>query len=114
MATVDIPVLVGSTLTQPFEVPILLQITEDAKPPKGYGMFRIMNPKDGDKRVVWNNDSLGEIQAAKQMFDDLKHEGLQPYKVGKGAKPTSEVMEEFDPMAEEVVFLPKHTLLAGG
>jgi len=81
--------------------------------PKGHGMFRIMTAKDGDKRVVWNCAVLQEISAARKMFMDCVKEGLVPYRVGTDGKPTSEVMDEFDPEAEEVVFLPVR-LVRGG
>ena len=116
MSTViDIPALVNSPLTQPFTVPEGLTVTTSSKAPPRHGMFRIMNFKDGDKRVVWNRDSLAEIQAAKEMFDQLKDkENLRPYRVGTGGKASAEIMEEFDPMAEEVIFLPGKQLVAGG
>ena len=77
-------------------------------------MFQIMNFKDGDKRVVWDSGSLAEIQAAKEMFDNLRKEGLMPFRVGVGGKASAEEMTEFDPLAEQVLFLPGKRLVAGG
>ena len=78
-----------------------------------YGMFRVLTRLDGDKRVIWNRLSLPEIEAARQMFDDLIKKGLAAFKVGaKGAR-TNEVMKEFDPSAEEVIFIPVKALCPG-
>ena len=35
------------------------------------GCFRIMTPKDGDKRVTWIRTIMAEVKAAKKMFMDL-------------------------------------------
>lgn len=96
-------------------VPDGLTILDDpaARPPAGCGVFRVMTPKDGDKRVVWDSRSFAQIQEAKTMFDELVAQGLVPYRVGVNGKATSEVMDEFDPYAEEVIFLPV-AMVAGG
>lgn len=94
-------------------VPDSLQVTQAAKPPEGHGMFRFLSPKSGDDRVVWNRFSLTEIQDARQMFNDLVDKGLVPYRVGTDGRATSEVMDQFDPQAEEVIFLPV-AMVAGG
>ena len=79
----EVPVVQGSNLKTQIEIPYTLLVTSDnVKPRKGYGIFRILNPKDGDKRVVWNSDVLAEIRDAKKMFDDLVASGLVPYRVG--------------------------------
>lgn len=83
------------------------EITEDM------GCFRILSPKDGDKRVVWCRKVLAEIKAAKQMFMDLLHLGMIPYKVGVDGKATSEEMQKFDPTAEEVIFMPLKAIRGG-
>ena len=75
--------------------------------------FRILTVKDGDKRVVWNRKSIPEINAAKRLFDELKNEGLVPFKVGIDGEATSEEIELFDASAEEVIFLPMK-MVAGG
>lgn len=80
-------------------------------------VFRIMTAKDGDKRVVWDCRDLDQIADAKTMFDDCIEQGLVPYRVDFNGKVTSEVMDEFDPDAEEVIFLPvskKLGLVTGG
>ena len=110
---VEVPIISGSTLTVQVAIPKPLRVLEGAVPPPNHGVLHIMNPKDGDKRVVWDSGSLAEIRAAKEMFDNLKKQGLTPYQVGTAGKATSQKMEEFDPMAEQVLFLPLK-LAAGG
>ena len=104
----------GSQASVGISVPDGLRILDDhEQPAKGFGVFRIITPKDGDKRVVWDCHDLSQIREAKEMFDKLIAEGLVPYKVGLDGKATSEVMDEFDPYAEEVIFLPV-ALVTGG
>lgn len=77
-----------------------------------FGIFRILNQKDGDKRLVWNRLSLADMNEASRMFDQFTAEGLQGYRVGGDGR-QGERMEKFDPTAEEVIFLPIK-LVAGG
>jgi hypothetical protein len=104
MNFVEVPIIDGGPSIR---VPVspLLRVLDGVVPPPKHGMFHVMNQRDGDKRVVWNSDSLAEIQAAKEMFDILKKE-LTPYRVGVGGKAMPDKMDEFDPMAEQVLFLP--------
>lgn len=76
-------------------------------------LFRILTQKDGDKRVVWDSTSFQEIRDAKGMFDDLVSKGLVPYRVGEQGENTNETMPEFDPSAEEIIFLPIPALVGG-
>ncbi len=78
-----------------------------------FGSFRIMSPKDGDKRVVWCRRVIAQIQAAKKMFVDLIAQGMVPYEVGVDGQATSKEMKEFDPLAEEVIFLPIRAISGG-
>lgn len=96
-------------------VPELLTILDDEKIDRAPDqmMFRIISAKDGDKRVVWNRFSLPEINAAKQMFLSLLAEGMVPYRVGSNGGASSVVMDEFDPSAEEVIFLPTQAIRGG-
>lgn len=99
--------------TVPVEVPPEIRIHDDPEPPAGHGVFRILTAQDGDRRVVWNRFVLEEIRAARNMFLDLVKKGLVPHKVGTGGKPTSEVIREFDPNAEEIIFLPVAAVVGG-
>jgi hypothetical protein len=101
---------------QTYEVPDDLAVLgPDAKPPEDadIGCFRILSQKDGDKRVVWCRKVIAEIKAAKKMFMDLLSKGMVPYKVGIDGKATAEEMKEFDPTAEEVIFMPLRAIAGG-
>jgi hypothetical protein len=104
-----------SNLSAKIKIPDSLQILDnpDERPPAGFGAFRIMTPKDGDKRVVWDKRDFAQIIEAKSMFDDCVAQGLVPYRVGVNGQATAEVMAEFDPHAEEIIFLPI-AMVAGG
>jgi len=64
----------------------------------------VLDPRD--KRVVWDSRDMDQIEEAKAMFDECVAKGMVPYRVGTDGRATSEVMDEFDPEAEEVIFLP--------
>jgi len=107
-----IPVRIVGKLTEDYEVPDNLTILEEEDVPADCGIFRIMT-EEGDTRIVWNKFSIAEINDAQKAFQELIAKGMMPYKVGVDGKPSSEEMKEFDPTAEEVVFLPM-PMLAGG
>lgn len=111
---IEISPLKGSNLKGKIGVPTSLRVLKDGDSIAPHErMIRIMTIKDGDKRIVWDCRDLDQINEAKDMFDECVQQGLVPYKVGVDGKATSEVMEEFDPSAEEVIFLPIG-LVAGG
>lgn len=105
----------AGNLTTTVTIPDLLEIMDDPKekPPQGYGCFRVMTPKDGDRRIKWNRNNYQEIVNAKTLFDDLVAQGLIPYRVNINGWATNEVMVEFDPYAEEIIFLPVSLVAAG-
>jgi hypothetical protein len=111
---IEVTPLKGSRLKEQVGVPEALTVLKDGqKPSKFQHMFRIMTPKDGDKRVVWDSRDLAQIEEAKAMFDECVLKGLVPYRVGLDGRATSEVMDEFDPDAEEVIFLPIAAAVGG-
>lgn len=95
------------------QIPDSLSILSENQPETSFGCFRFMTPKDGDKRVVWDSRDFAQIVDAKAMFDKAVAQGLVPYLVGVNGRASSEVMAEFDPYAEEVIFLPV-AMVAGG
>jgi hypothetical protein len=118
--TLELPALDRSRLTENVVVGENLRVLgPDEEPPVGFGVLRIMTPRDGDKRVVWNPDSFTEIREASELFKELLKAGMVPYVVDPATgRPTQEVMAEFDPSSgevdfREVVFAPKK-LAAGG
>lgn len=112
--TIDISPLMGSKIKESIEVPDGVQILESGEEkPAGHHIFRILNPLSGDDRLTWDSGNMADIKGAKKLFLGLIEKGLTPYRVGTNGKATSEVMDEFDPHAEEVIFLA-HQLVAGG
>jgi hypothetical protein len=110
----EIALVGGTRLTENVTIPSVLRVLEREETlPKGFGLFRVLTAKDGDKRVTWDSRSFEQITEAKSMFDDLVSKGQVPYKVGLNGKATSEVMTEFDPHAEEIIFLPVPMLTGG-
>ncbi len=90
----------------------LQKLDDGQQPQAGQHCFRIMN-ENGDDRLVWDSGSIREINAAKKAFLDLVKKNMTPYRVGVGGNASSEVMDEFDPAAEEVIFMDT-ALVAGG
>jgi len=112
--SIEVPAVRGTSLRETVEVPDEIQILEDGQSPaEGHFCFRILDPLKGDERLTWDSRDFRQIKAAKDMFVNLIKKGLKPFKVGVGGKASSEVMSEFDPTAEEVIFLPQ-ALVAGG
>lgn len=110
--TITVPVLRGTPLRETVEVPEGIQILE-GHVPEGHFCFRILDPEKGDERLTWDSMDFRQIKAAKELFVNLIKKGLKPFRVGLDGKATSEAMSEFDPNAEEVIFLPQ-ALVAGG
>lgn len=99
---------------QSVNIPDELTILEDGETPQPYQVcWRFLSQKDGDKRVVWDAHSIPEINAAKTMFQELVAQGMTPYRVGAGGQASPQVMDEFDPTAEEVIFMPTKMIAAG-
>lgn len=97
------------------DIPKELTVLGDTEPDRSgnVGVFRIMTPQDGDKRVIWDHLSLKSIRDAKKLFGKLLKQGFVPYLVGTNGKASSEVMDKFDPYAEEVIFLPVQAVAGG-
>lgn len=105
----------AGSLSSKVTVPDNLKIVEfiEETPLENFGVFRIMTPKDGDKRVVWDRRDFAQILEAKSMFDDCVVKGLMPYRVGLNGKASAEIMTEFDAHAEEIIFLPISAVTGG-
>lgn len=96
-----------SNLEQDIAIPETLKILGDGeKQPEFSSLFRIITQKDGDKRIVWDNRNIGEINDAKKMFNDLVAAGMCPFVVDPSGKKSPTPMAEFDPHAGEVIFAP--------
>jgi hypothetical protein len=112
--TITFQAIANTNLKEEVEVPDGLTILGDGESaPESHCVFRIISQDKGDERLTWSSRSLAEIQAAKELFVKLIKKGLKPFKVGVDGAATSKVMDEFDPTAEEVIFLPQ-ALVCGG
>jgi len=91
-----------------------LKVLADDEPiPQGHRIWRILSKEKGDERIVWDSDSLNEINEARRLFDQLRDKGLVAHRVGVDGRAEAEIIDEFDPLAEEILFLPRQ-LVAGG
>lgn len=96
------------------DIPDELDVIESTEViPSFFRSWRIVSAHDGDKRVVWDSTSLAQMSEAAKLFDKLREEGLEAYRVGIDGKRSSDKMEIFDPEAEEVIFIPM-AAMAGG
>jgi len=109
--TVEINVI--GKLTASIDIPDELDIPEgDVQASEQVGVFRVLTPKDGDKRITWDRMRMASINAARDMFNACIGEGLVPYRIGADGK-KSEIMREFDPYAQEVIFIPQPAVIGG-
>lgn len=89
-------------LHETLEIPPLIHINNPQ--PNHNRTIRVLSTLTGDERLTWDNRILAEIQAAKKLFMDLVAKGLKPYKVDPSGKKTAEILDSFDPLAEEIIF----------
>jgi hypothetical protein len=107
METIEVPLVKNSHIRDNIIVPAKLKVLKDKEKANQWERtFRFLSVKDGDKRIVWDSRDMDQIEEAKAMFDECIAKGLVPYRVGTDGKASAEVMDEFDPDAEEVIFLP--------
>lgn len=114
MSTLDISPLTGTKLKESIEIPPEIHRSSEGEIPANHDrQFSVMHPEFGDERLTWSSTSLTQLQEAKKLFVELVKKGLTPYRVGVNGQQSSEVMKEFDPHAEEVIFMPT-AAVAGG
>jgi hypothetical protein len=82
--------------------------TENGNVPTG--MMRKMNRK-GDGSVFWNKNDPKDVALAERFFKAAKKEGMAAYRVEGEDGKRGEVIREFDPEAERIIFVPQ---LRGG
>jgi hypothetical protein len=112
MNTIEVPLVKNSNILD--NIKTSLKVLKDGeKANKWERTYRFLTSKDGDKRIVWDCRDMDQIEDAKVMFDESVAKGLVPYRVGTNGKATSEVMDEFDAEAEEVIFLPINQVIGG-
>jgi hypothetical protein len=70
------------------------------------GELRILDPKAGDLKVIWNPDNPDEVCAAKEQFDNLRKKGYMAWNVGRLGKKGDNEITEFDPELEKMIITP--------
>lgn len=70
------------------------------------GMMRQMNRK-GDGAHYWNKDDPKDVEFAKTVFKEAKKNGMMAYRVEGEDGKKGEVIKEFDPNAERIIFVPQ-------
>lgn len=66
--------------------------------------------RSGDTEVKWDRDNSRDVRTAREAFEKGVAEGMTPFRMRRdGAK--AERMEEFDPLAERIVLVPR---ISGG
>ena len=103
---IEISPVKGSKLRGSVKVPDKLVILGSKEQPcKGWWCCRIPTSKHGDKRVVWDASDSDHVVEARKFFDLLIEQGMVPYAVAPDGKLPATIMDDFDPKAEEVMFL---------
>ena len=74
------------------------------------GEMAIMG-KEGDTKIIWDQNNNDEVENAKATFDRLKGKGYLAFKVIGKEGDRGEQMQDFDPKAERIIFAPQ---LRGG
>ena len=62
--------------------------------------------RTGDLKLLWSAQKQGEIDAARQMFEDMRNQGYLAYTVTKDGD-KGEVIRKFDPDAEKIIMAPQ-------
>jgi hypothetical protein len=84
---------------------------EEIEVPEGHGLISTLD-KSGDVRHMWDRNNADEVEAARNLFNDLTGDGGHiAYKaVGKKGR-QGEVIRTFDPGAERIILVKQ---LVGG
>ncbi len=73
-------------------------------------VMAVMN-EQGDKKTIWDRNNETEVEAASREFTFFKGKGYMAYKVEGKEGRRGEILHEFDPSAERIIFAPQ---LRGG
>jgi hypothetical protein len=72
------------------------------------GELAILNG-EGDTKLTWDANNEDEVDAAREMFDDLIAKGFQAFEVSdekeKGGK--GKMIKKFDPKAQRIIMSPR-------
>lgn len=62
--------------------------------------------KEGDTKITWSHDNEHEVENARRSFDYFREQGFTAFRADGPDGGVGETMHEFDPNAEQVVFIP--------
>jgi hypothetical protein len=63
--------------------------------------------QDGDTKLIWDSDKEEEVEAAQEMFDNLKAKGYMAYRVEGKKGDKGEIVNKFDPSLERIIMAPR-------
>lgn len=69
-------------------------------------VMRILDPKEGDIKVIWDPDNADEVAHARTTFDAMQAKGFVAYSVTKKGD-RDEIVRKFDPEAKALILAPK-------
>lgn len=85
----------------------------EQEPAEHHGVFRILNPRSGDDRLTWDKRDFQATKEARRTFLELIQKGFKPFRVGPNGRRSNEAMQEFDPTAQQVLFVPMAPVAGG-
>jgi hypothetical protein len=69
------------------------------------GMICVLN-QEGDTKIIWDRTNDAEVQNARQTFKHFKDKKYAAYSVRGKEGEKGEVIRDFDPDAERIIFAP--------
>jgi hypothetical protein len=71
------------------------------------GVMAVMG-REGDTKYAWDKTSPADVAIARRTFNKFRQEGYLAFRVKDGGgESKGELMTEFDPDAEKIVFCPQ-------
>lgn len=74
------------------------------------GEIHVMDPKQGDLKLIWDADNKDEVELARKQFEEAKKKDFLAFKAKKDGSKGKQI-EEFDPESERIIMTPP---VAGG
>jgi hypothetical protein len=65
----------------------------------------VMDPVEGDLKIIWDPNNADEVAAAKAQFDALTGKGFMAYTVAEGGGKGQQI-RQFDARAEKTILAP--------
>lgn len=76
-----------------------------AEVPKGKHAFAVMG-EVGDSKHIWDKGNKDEVEAMRDLFKKLTKKGYRAYRATGKEGEKGELMTDFDPTAERMIFAP--------